>query len=96
MVSQEREQIDVNFISRNNFNNTAYRSNFGNNNPRHFPSNNSYSYNSNDRGMPSHEKLLEIEKATKNYMHTQYEQNKAFSRQLDEHSSIFLKEFINS
>ena len=39
--------------------------------------------------MPSHEKLLEIEKATKNYMHTQYEQNKTFSRQLDEHSSIF-------
>ena len=31
LVSQEREQIDVNFISRNNFNNSAYRSNIGNN-----------------------------------------------------------------
>ena len=37
--------------------------------------------------MPSYEKLLEIEKATKNYMHTQYEQNKTFSRQLNENSS---------
>ena len=74
LVAQEREQIDVNFISRNNFNNNAYMGNFGNNNPRPFSSNNSYSYTSKDRGMPSHERLLEIEKATKNYMHTQYEQ----------------------
>ena len=42
LVAQEKEQIDVNFISRNKFNNNAYRSNFGNNNPRPFPSNNSY------------------------------------------------------
>src|ERR1044072_1080721 len=35
-----QEQVDVNFISRKNFNNNAYRSNFGNNNPRPFPSNN--------------------------------------------------------
>src|SRR3954469_13644908 len=35
-----QEQVDVNFISRNNFNNNSYRSNFGNNNPRPFPSNN--------------------------------------------------------
>src|SRR4051812_31669331 len=39
LVTQEREQIDVKFISRNNFNNNAYRSNFGNNNPRPFASN---------------------------------------------------------
>ena len=88
LVAQEKEQMDVNFISRNNFNNNAYMSNFGNNNPRSFPSNNSYSYTTNDRGMPSYEKLLEIEKATKKYMHTQYEQNKTFSIQLDENSSI--------
>src|SRR4051812_29636085 len=35
-----QEQVDVNFISRNNFNNNSYRSNFGNNNSRPFPSNN--------------------------------------------------------
>src|SRR3954466_15874958 len=34
-----QEQVDVNFISRNNFNNNAYRSNFASN-PRPFPSNN--------------------------------------------------------
>src|SRR4051812_44618433 len=42
LVAQVKEQSDVNFISRNNFNNNAYRSNFGNNNPRPFSSNNSY------------------------------------------------------
>src|SRR4051812_3047658 len=90
-----QEQVDVNFISRNNFYNNAYRSNFGSNNPRPFPSNNygngnsnSYSQNYRERYLPSYEKLVEIEKATKRYMHTQFEQNKAFSRQLDEHSSI--------
>ena len=40
-----QEQVDVNFISRNNFNNNAYGSNFGNNNHRSFPSNNSYGNN---------------------------------------------------
>src|ERR1041384_1508976 len=94
-----QEQVDVNFVSRNNFNNNAYRSNFGNNNPRPFPSNNygnntypttsnSYNQNYRERDLPSCEKLVEIEKATKSYMHTQFEQNKAFSRQIDEHSSI--------
>src|SRR3954470_4997972 len=41
-----QEQVDVNFISRNNFNNNSYRSNFGNNNPRPFPPNN-YENNNN-------------------------------------------------
>ena len=41
------EQVDVNFIYRNNFNNNAYRSNFGRNNPRPFPSNNYGNSNSN-------------------------------------------------
>src|SRR4051794_16418552 len=42
-----QEQIDVNFISINNFNNNAYRSNFGRNNPRPFPYNNYGNGNSN-------------------------------------------------
>src|SRR3954468_10817965 len=33
-----QEQVDVNFISRKNFNNNSYRSNSGSNNPRPFPS----------------------------------------------------------
>lgn len=53
LIAQEREQVDVNFISRNNFNNNAYRSNFGSNPKRPFPSNNygnnnTYSYTPND------------------------------------------------
>ena len=40
LVAQEKEQIVVNFISRNNFNSNAYKSNLGNNNPGPFPSNN--------------------------------------------------------
>src|SRR4051812_40464774 len=94
LVAQER--VDVNFISRSNFNNNAYRSSFGRN-PRPFPSNNYGNNNTfpstknstpRDRDFPSYEKLLEKKKATKNYMHTQYEQNKTFFRQLHEHSSI--------
>ena len=50
LVAQEKEKIYVNFISRNNFNNNAYRSNSCNNNPRPFPSNNSYR---NDNTYPS-------------------------------------------
>src|SRR3954468_14297375 len=91
------EQVDVNFIARNNFDNNAYRGNFASN-PRPFPSNygNNNTYPSNNsynpaytkRDLPSYEKLVEIEKATKNYMHTQFEQNKAFSKQIGEHTAI--------
>ena len=42
-----QEQVDVNFISINNLNNTSYRSNFGSNNLRPFPSNNYGNGNSN-------------------------------------------------
>ena len=42
-----QKQVDVNFISRNNFNNNAYRSNFGSNNPRPIQSNNYGNGNSN-------------------------------------------------
>src|ERR1041384_1215892 len=54
-----QEQVDLNFISRNNFNNNAYKSNFRSNNPRPFPSNNygngnnnSYSQTYRERDIP--------------------------------------------
>src|ERR1041385_5000558 len=95
LVAQEK--VDVNFIARNNFNNKAYRgnfasnptpfpSNYGNNNT--YPSNNSYNPAYTKRDLPSYEKLVEIEKSTKNYMHTQFEQNKSFSKQIGEHTAI--------
>ena len=46
LVAQE-EQVDVNFIRNNNFNNNAYSNNFGsNNNYRPYPPNNGNSYGS--------------------------------------------------
>ena len=41
LIEQNSDAVDVNFISRNNFNNNAYRGNF---NPRPFPSNSSNNY----------------------------------------------------
>ena len=41
LIEQNSDVVDVNFISRNNFNNNAYRGNF---NPRTFPSNSSNNY----------------------------------------------------
>ena len=92
-----QEQVDVNFIARNNFNNNAYRGNFARNpilfpsnygNTNTYPSNNPYSPTYTKRDLPSYDKLVEIEKATKNFMHTQFEQNRAFSKQIGEHTAI--------
>ena len=49
-IEQNSDAIEVNFISRNNFNNNAYRGNF---NPRPFPSNSSNNYG-NYYGNPSY------------------------------------------
>src|SRR3954451_4741385 len=43
LVAQE-ENVDVDFITSNNFNNNAYRNNFGSNYYRPYPSNNNNSY----------------------------------------------------
>ena len=49
-IEQNSDAVDVNFISRNNFNNNAYRGNF---NPRPFPGNSSNNYG-NSYGNPSY------------------------------------------
>jgi hypothetical protein len=41
LIEKNNDAIDVNFVSRNNFNNNAYRGNF---NPRPFPENSSNNY----------------------------------------------------
>src|SRR3954467_5715188 len=43
LVAQE-ENVDVDFIKSNNFNNNAYRNNFGSNNYTSYPSNDRNSY----------------------------------------------------
>jgi hypothetical protein len=59
LVARE-EHVDVNFIRNNNFNNSAYRNNFGSNNYRPYPSTNGNGYgnlygnsSSNIRSAPS-------------------------------------------
>jgi hypothetical protein len=71
LVAQE-EHVDVNFIRNNNFNNNAYRNNFGSNNYMPYPSNSDNGYHGRPR-MPSEEGILEVERATKNFMQVQYE-----------------------
>jgi hypothetical protein len=71
LVAQE-EHVDVNFIRNNNFNNNAYRNNFAGNNYRLFPSNGDNSYLGRPK-MANEERILELEKATKNFMQVQYE-----------------------
>src|SRR3954470_20789773 len=71
-----QEQVDVNFISRNNFNNNAYRSNFGSN-PRPFPSN---SYGNNNVYPSTKNSTTELEIMLKDFITTQ----KAFNKSVEE------------
>ena len=75
LVSQAQE--DVNFISRNNFNNNAYRINFGSNNPRPFPSNN---YGNNNTYPSTKNSTSELESMHKDFITTQ----KAFNKSVEE------------
>src|SRR3954470_5161041 len=72
-----QEQVDVNFISINNFNNNAYRSNFGSNNPRPFPSNN---YGNNNTYPSTKYSTSELETLLKDFITTQ----KAFKKSVEE------------
>src|SRR3954463_14144381 len=71
-----QEQVDVNFVSRNNFNNNAYRSNFGSN-PRPFPSN---SYGNNNAYPSTKNSTTELETMLRDFITTQ----KAFNKSVEE------------
>ena len=81
LVAQEKEQIDVNFISRNNFNNNAYRINFGNNNPRPFPSNNSYG--NNNTYLSTKNSISKLDSMLKDFITSQKAFNKNVEEKLD-------------
>src|SRR4051794_4577973 len=83
-----QEQVDVNFISRNNFNNNAYRSNFANNNPRPFPSNN---YGNNNTYDSTKNSTSELESMLKDFITTQKAFNKRVEEKLDKLYSLSLK-----
>jgi hypothetical protein len=83
----QEEHVDVNFIRNNNFNDSTYRNNFASNNYRPYPSNGDNSYLGIPK-MPSEERILEVEWATKNFMQMQYEQNKLFTKTMEEQSTL--------
>ncbi|KAK1668434.1 hypothetical protein QYE76_056593 [Lolium multiflorum] len=83
LVAQE-ENVDVNFIKSNNFNNNAYRNNSGNN-YRPYPSNNGNGYGNfygnyynNNRSVPSG-----LEAMLKEFISTQTAFNKSVGEKLD-------------
>src|SRR4051812_12257424 len=84
LVSQE--QVDVNFIYRNNFNNNAYRSNFGSN-PRPFPSNN---YGKNNTYPSTKNSTSELESMLKDFITTKKAFNKSVEEKLDILDSLSL------
>jgi hypothetical protein len=86
LVAQE-EHVDVNFIRNDNFNNNAYRNNFASNNCRSHPSNGDNGYLGRPR-MLGEERTLELEKATKNFMQMQYEQNNLFTKTMEVQSAL--------
>src|SRR3954463_3401633 len=83
-----QEQVDVNLISRNNFKNNAYRSNFGSNNPRPFPSNN---YGNNNTYPSTKNSTSELETLLKDFITTQKAFNKSVEDKLDKLDSLSLK-----
>ena len=82
-----QEQVDVNFISRNNFNNNAYRSNFGSN-PRPFPSN---SYGNNNAYPSTKNSTTELEIMLKDFITTQKAFNKSVEEKLDKLDNLSSK-----
>ena len=77
LISQDKQQVDVKFISRNKINNNAYRNNFANNNPRPFPpNNNSYSNSYPSNRTPT----FELESMLKDFINSQ----KAFNKNVEE------------
>src|ERR1041385_3742929 len=70
-----QEQVDVNFIARNNFNNSAYRGNFASN-PRPFPSN----YGNNNTYPSNKNPSSELESMLRDFITTQ----KAFNKNIEE------------
>src|SRR4051795_8318166 len=92
LVAQE-ENVDVDFIKSNNFNNNAYRNNFGSNNYRPYPSNNRNSYinsygnsYSNNRNAPS-----ELEVMLKDFISKQTALNKSVEEKFDKIDTLASK-----
>src|SRR3990170_3578601 len=82
LIEKNSDAIDVNLISRNNFNNNAYRGNF---NPRPFPSNSSNNYG-NSYGNPSYNNnrnTSDLENNIKEFINTQKVYNTTIEEKLN-------------
>src|SRR3954464_11739250 len=82
-----QEQVDVNFVSINNFNNNDCRTNFGSNNPRPFPSNNY----GNNTYPTTRNSTSELETLLKDFITTQKAFNKSVEEKLDKLDNLSLK-----
>src|ERR1041385_3925257 len=81
-----QEQVDVNFIARNNFNNNAYRGNFASN-PRPFPSN----YGNNNTYPSNKNPTSELENMLRDFITTQKAFNKNVEDKLAKLDNLSLK-----
>ena len=93
LFANENDQVDVNFIARNNFNNSAYKNNFGGNNYRPYPNNNGNSYGnsygnaySNPKSSTSH-----LENMLKEFISSQNYFNKTVHEKLVKLDNLVLK-----
>ena len=80
LVANENDQVDVNFVARNNFNNSAYKNNFGGNNYSPYPNNNGNSYGnaySNPKSSTS-----DLENMLKEFISPQNDFNKTVNEKL--------------
>src|ERR1044071_7700397 len=81
-----QEQVDVNFIARNNFNNNAYRGNFSSN-PRPFTSN----YGNNNTYPSNKNPSSELESMLRDFITTQKAFKKNVEEKLDKLDNLSLK-----
>src|SRR5215216_615645 len=79
LIEQNSDAIDVNFISRDNFSNNAYRGNF---NPRPFPSNSSNNYGNSygNKSYNNNRNTSDLENNIKEFVNTQ----KVFNTTIEE------------
>ena len=82
LIEQNSDVVDVNFISRNNFNNNAYRGNF---HPRPFPSNSSNNYGNSygNQYYNNNRNTSDLENNIKEFINTQKVFNTSIEKKLN-------------
>ena len=93
LVANENDQVDVNFIARNNFNNSVYKNNFGGNNYRPYPPNNGNSYGNSYGNAYNNPKssTSDLENMLKDFISSQKVFNKTVEEKLEKLDNLVLK-----